>query len=290
MFKSADFREGGALHWETIVSLAITSHETSTTAVASPSKAVTTDDGSLTMAHAGHGECYHSLAGAESEARLLYLGVSAIADAWVQSRGVAVLDVGLGLGYNALLTLEAWADAPAPPSLTVHSLEIDAALVAALASGAASWQANWSQRRLQWCQALAPLGNGERGGDLELSIPHGHADAMATWRIHVAAAGERQLPMPPPSGYHYIWQDPFSPARNPDLWTEAWFKALAARAASDGCTLVTYSVARAVREALAKAGWSWRKVAAAQASKRHWLRAERMLNLGSEVEGACPRV
>src|SRR4051812_41230934 len=94
---------------------------------------LTTDDGSLSLLHPDHGEAYHSRLGATAEARLLYIESSGILGAFAASRPTRVLDVGLGLGYNARETLQAWADAPAAGELFIQSLEINPALVAALA-------------------------------------------------------------------------------------------------------------------------------------------------------------
>lgn len=52
--------------------------------------------------------------------------------------------------------------------------------------------------------------------------------------------------------------DGFSPACNPDLWSPQLFSALA-QASHGETTFATYSVARAVREGLAAAGFSWTK-------------------------------
>src|SRR4051812_14403400 len=91
-----------------------------------------TDDGSLSLVHPTHGEAYHSRLGATAEARLLYVESSGIKAAFAAQRPVAVLDVGLGLGYNARETLQAWAQTPRPGALSLLSLEIDPDLVRAL--------------------------------------------------------------------------------------------------------------------------------------------------------------
>jgi len=98
---------------------------------ASLGQILATEDGSLSLIHPDHGEAYHSRLGADTEARLLYIEASGIQARFAAAAPLAVLDVGLGLGYNAIHTLEAWANAASPGPLQVVSLEINLALVEA---------------------------------------------------------------------------------------------------------------------------------------------------------------
>ena len=231
---------------------------------------VTTADGSLTMIHPEHGETYHTQAGAMAEARLLYVESSGLAALWQEGpQCIAVLDVGLGLGLNAVATLTAWNEASNPGPLVIHSLEINRELVEALASGAAPWQEHWSPGITHFCAQLrlkAPH-------LYRAKIAHQSAAATATWQIHIHDAATTEVPPPPDaSGYTHVWQDPFSPEKNPPLWQAAWFSRVLATA-SPRCVLMTYSVAGPVRRALAAAGWSWRKLPALLPGKREWLTA-----------------
>lgn len=54
--------------------------------------------------------------------------------------------------------------------------------------------------------------------------------------------------------FDVIYQDPFSPKKNPILWTPQWFSKLR-MVVKKGAILSTYSASRAVREALAQTGW-----------------------------------
>lgn len=238
-------------------------------------KVVPTADGSLTLAHAEHGETYHSHAGAASEARDLYVVASGIEGRWADRRTpVTVLDVGLGLGYNAVATIASWQLADDPPDLTVQSLEIDAALVAALASGTAPWQANWPDRELMIACSLQRRHPEQREGSLQFAttLHHPRAGAVCDWTVTIGDASTAPLPEPPPGGWQFVWQDPFSPEKNPPMWTPTWFAKVRA-AAAPGCTLMTYSVARAVRDALTEAGWAVEKIPTTLKVKKHWLRA-----------------
>ena len=231
---------------------------------------VNTADGSLTLCHPEHGECYHSEAGAMAEARLLYVVSSGLAALWERGAAtISVLDVGLGLGLNAIATLSAWHGASGPGPLTINSLEINSDLVVALASGVAPWQANWPPHQIDFCLSLRPDGPGHYCAN----ITHPNNKASATWRIIVGnAATAALLPAPEAKGYSHIWQDPFSPEKNPPLWSDVWFGRMR-DCAAPGCVLMTYSVAGPVRRALAAGGWQWQKIPALLPAKREWLRA-----------------
>ena len=232
---------------------------------------VRTDDGSLTLSHPEHGECYHSQAGAAAEAYSLYIEASGIASAWAELPSLTgILDVGLGLGYNALATLTSWSKAEHAPTLALTSLEVDEALIRALASGEAPWQESWTGSEKDFCRALQQTAP----NCWTAALTSADGRAQATWTVWLGDASRATLPPPPAGGWRYVWQDPFSPSRNPVLWTRDWFARIGAGAAP-GCILMTYSVARAVREALADAGWTVAKIPTPHKTKRHWLKATR---------------
>ncbi|MDD9952541.1 MAG: MnmC family methyltransferase [Zetaproteobacteria bacterium] len=242
---------------------------------------VVTHDGSITLYNHEVGECYHSKGGALAEAQNLYIGGSGLCQRLqVGHHGVlSVADIGLGLGYNACSTLAAWESQETVPDLQLTSFESDTKLIRDLLTGRGSWQSNWDHRWLGYVCRFQ-LG-GLSSGPLQLltsSGRHPHSLAQYTWTIVISTASsnglrclfDQELASVPK--FDFIWQDAFSPLKNPDLWSADWFEAL--RAHSQGaCTLMTYSVARQVRDALTQSGWQWQKVKAGPGTKRHWLRA-----------------
>lgn len=221
---------------------------------------VTTADGSLTMSHGLHGECYHSRAGARLEAERLYIDGSDLIESLKSSRKIRVLDVGLGLGYNAIATISAWLAAPTPPPMTITSLEIDADLVQSLTSGNAPWQTGWDET---WRSIARKLNTGT-------PIQHHHHDVVCNWNVLIGDARET-LPQYSGLPFTHVWQDAFSPSTNPQLWCHEWFKTLASYT-EPGAILMSYSVARSVKDALTQTGWEWQRIPAT-GCKRHWLRA-----------------
>lgn len=234
---------------------------------------VETKDGSFTIRNPTIDECYHCFQGAKFEARCLYVEASGILTHFERptaqsenQRTVTVLDVGLGLGYNAIATVEAWLDAENPPDLTIVSLEIVGSLVQALASGIAPWQSNWTPAQLGASQCLKNICENRWLG----SMRHPKSGALFTWEVYVGDAAN--APVPDSVKYQFVWQDPFSPGKGPALWDEAWFRRLSKECAAD-CRLMTFSVARLLKDALAASGWQWKKIKGPAPGKRKWTTA-----------------
>ena len=229
---------------------------------------VVTADGTMSLHHPGYCEEYHSKFGARAEAEDLYMDASGFAAHLAASfTPITVLDVGLGLGYNALATVSRWINCRSAPPLNLVSLENNGALPSALASGAAPWMNGWSEDWRTFVQALNRL-NDTRW---TAAIVHPSTGATLQWTIIVGDATTTPFTSLPP--VDFVWQDAFSPKRNPEMWTSEWFGRMGA-AASPAAILVTYSVARLVRDNLTAADWNCYKIPAG-GSKRSWLKATR---------------
>lgn len=230
---------------------------------------VATDDGSLTLKQPVHGEEFHSRWGARSEAITLYLQSSGLSAALLSGGHVTVLDVGLGLGYNATEAIRAWQDFGRKGNLTILSLEIEPKLVQALQSGNAPWQHNWDKQAQEISMNLAPT----KSGWLACWDSTSPQVGSCRWEVIIGDACEtpwqkRLVGMP----CNFVWQDAFSPTKNPKLWTQDWFQKIRDCCHKDAI-LVTYSVARQVKDALVAAGFAINKIPAS-GTKRQWLRAQ----------------
>jgi tRNA 5-methylaminomethyl-2-thiouridine biosynthesis bifunctional protein len=230
-------------------------------------KLVETADGSMTMTHPGLGEDYHSKSGALSEAQGLYIEGSGFASRLHCDKPLSVLDVGLGLGYNALSTIGCWADSDVAQDLHILSLEIDAELVNLLASGQGPWQVNWNPKWLRYVASLKhahPL-------LWQAKIPHPRHEAVCCyWKVAIGNGSSLPLQSLKHQFFDFIWQDPFSPKHGDTLWDEAWFRKIR-NLCADSAVLMTYSTAGLVKRALASAGWQWKKIPGQ--GKREWLKA-----------------
>ena len=228
-------------------------------------EAFETGDGSLTMKHPEHDELYHSHSGALFEAKTLYIEGSEFASRIKAGTPVHVLDVGLGLGYNAIATIDAWLDCDKPSDLSIFSLEYNPNLVAAIASGAAPWQKNWDEAWLAICASLQKKSDSQFDGE----FTHGSGAKLA-WVVNIGDAKGVELQCFG-AKFDFVWQDPFSPSKNPSMWDKTWFKKVF-ECSRSGTSLMTYSVSRVVKDSLTDAGWAWKKISGSK-GKKNWLKA-----------------
>ena len=205
-----------------------------------------TADGSATLFVPALNEHYHSHHGARQESAHVFIWHGLLP--LLQARGggaqpLRILEVGLGTGLNALLTLEASQAAGA--YIDYEGLEtypLPPAVVAAL-------QPEWDQRGSPLRELFAAL----------------HA---APWNAPMAllpgfVLRKRQQALEqttlPPNRYDLIYFDAFAPEKQPELWTEAIFRQLFA-AAAPSAVLVSYCAQGQFRRHLRAAGWLTEKL------------------------------
>lgn len=230
---------------------------------------VKTADGSYTIRHEGHGQEFHSTEGAKFEAWELYVVASGFLGALDHSRGfIRILDVGMGLSYNACATIAAWLQSAGENSVEMTSLEIDPRLAQIMVGAQAPWCRGWEPTWLAGPKALTR--HGENLWNAELSHPK--TGKTLTWRIVVGDASEAAAETFG-HNFDYVWQDPFTPELNPGMWSAEWFAKLSAVSAPD-VNLMTYSVSRVVKDALEAGGWVHERFRT-PGRKRHWLRASK---------------
>ena len=224
---------------------------------------VETDDGSLTIRHSGHGQDFHSTEGAMYEARELYVVASGYLDALgMDGETLHILDVGMGLAYNAAASVAAWLESDGKRSVSMVSLEIDPRLASVVAGGGAPWFKGWGDA---WLAGPRAFGEG-----FTARLQHPKSAAVCDWVILVGD-GTKTLKSVNQTRFDFVWQDPFTPELNPGMWSSEWFS-LVRRVVSEGAVLMTYSVSRVVKDALESGGWSQQKIKT-PGRKRHWLRA-----------------
>ncbi|MCX6127107.1 MAG: MnmC family methyltransferase [Proteobacteria bacterium] len=227
---------------------------------------IPTDDGSWTVKHPGNGQNFHSTEGAKFEAWQLYVVASGLPAALSEQVRVRVLDVGMGLGYNAAATIVAWLESPGQADLDLLSLELDPHLVQVLVDGLAPWCEGWSESWRAGPRALKKSNERQFSAQIEHPLSH----RVLHWSINVGDASlgkwrNGEL-------FEFVWQDPFTPELNPVLWSVEWFEML--RSVSHAKTLLmTYSVSRIVKDALNSGNWAY-KTFDTPGRKRHWLRCK----------------
>ena len=207
---------------------------------------VITASGAPAMRDRLTGELMHPLVGPLVEAPRLYIEPSRLKERLSQDDSadpLVLLDVGLGAGSNAV---HAWRLAQSLPRVArrLSILSFDRSLAALELALAPEHRKAFGLDGDAFLAAEALLEDG------------GHESERVTWSLHLgelvpvlqALATER------PRVADIVYWDPFSPRKNPDLWTLTAFTALRALC-RDGVTLHTYSRATSVRTALLLAGF-----------------------------------
>ncbi|QNI70660.1 MnmC family methyltransferase [Cyanobium sp. NS01] len=190
-------------------------------------------DGSFSLHSGAFGEGFHSPAGARWEADHTYLGPAEL-QRYAAGAELRVLDVGVGLGYNSAVLLEAAAER----GLTLRwwGLEQDLRPLQ-LALADPGFCAQWRPSTLQ---QLGQVLRGEAGwsGRILWGDARQQLAGLEPW-----LRGRCDL----------VLLDPFSPRHCPQLWSQDFLGRLA-RLLAPGGRLLTYCSAAAVRGSLRDAG------------------------------------
>lgn len=201
---------------------------------------IPTEDGSLTLYSEHFQEACHSTSGAREETLLHYLRGCQIVEKLRTKDALTILEVGFGTGLGLELTYEETVDLNKP--LHFVSLEIDRELV------------EWFFARPENSAYKV-----ERKSHMGLEYIEGQRGHMS----FVILIGNARQGLPlylkhHPLKWHAIYQDAFSPKRNPVLWTTEWFELLKNFSAED-VILSTYSASSSIRKSLREAGWQLSK-------------------------------
>ena len=210
-----------------------------------------TGDNSETLYSESVGEAFHSLAGAEGETLYNFIEGCEIVSRGQKQKSLKILEIGLGIGLGYALTMKALGR-QFEKKITFITTEIDPKL-------------------LKWCQenTLFPEGFPYPSfRDLKKEKRDGLSYAWAQRgraKLIVLLGDVRQtLPLAVDKGVlsltkesdlvDCIYQDPFSPKRNPELWTNSWFRYLKTLCSKEAI-LSTYSASVSVRKSLIDAGF-----------------------------------
>ncbi|MET4076622.1 tRNA (5-methylaminomethyl-2-thiouridine)(34)-methyltransferase MnmD [Hymenobacter sp. UYCo722] len=226
-----------------------------------------TADGSATLFVPALDEHYHSQHGARQESVHVYIrhGLLPLLPAAAETdQPLRILEIGLGTGLNALLTLEAAQAAGATVEYDgLETFPLPPAVVATL-------QPEWTERGTPIKELFAAL----------------HA---APWDMPVALLPGfglckrhqfLQAALLPAGCYHLIYFDAFAPEKQPELWTAAVFAQLYA-AAAPGAVLVSYCAQGQFRRNLRAAGWLTERLPGPP-GKREMTRALKVGKVGNE--------
>ena len=202
------------------------------------------------------GETMHPVAGPAAEAEALYVRQLRLSERFCEAREEFVIwDVGLGAGANSLAAIQALRDVAGRVIVVSFDHTLEALRFAVEHAG-----------ELDYFGELRAIATRVAGGESDLGFKMGKAEVR--WRIGLGdfpgllatakgssgrhtAAGTSWSPSP-----HVVLFDPFSPARNPEMWTLALFRDLFCRLdPARPCALATYSRTTFVRVSLLLAGF-----------------------------------
>lgn len=192
-------------------------------------KLLITEDGSPTLFNEAFNEACHSTSGASLETQVHYLQGCQIEALMQAQPEIHILEVGFGTGLGWRETLKLKEKFP-DCFLHFYSLELTEELV-------------------RWA---LPEGNLVAAGNklaIEFAAPGAKLKVIIGDARQTLLDWGEALPR-----FDAIYQDAFSPRRNPTLWTTEWFKLLGSLS-KPGARLSTYSASTSIRKALIAAGF-----------------------------------
>jgi tRNA U34 5-methylaminomethyl-2-thiouridine-forming methyltransferase MnmC len=203
---------------------------------------VTLRNGARAVRHLGHGEVMHPSIGPWQEALRLYVEQPRLAERLRQpGPPLVILDVGLGAATNAVAALTCARELghERRRALELISLEVDLAPLRLALADPSGFP--FLQPFREPAEALMREGTWHEEG--------------LRWTLHQGDAPPfLEGPLPPAD---LVFFDPFSPAANPAMWTEAVLSRVRARCREEeeGALLMTYSAATPTRVTLLLAGF-----------------------------------
>ena len=193
-------------------------------------KVVLTSDQSPTLWSEAFDENCHSVAGAKQETQYIYIeGCELLEKA--KKGPINILEVGFGAGHGLKETYEFFKSQAPQCEVHFYSLELDEDLIP------------WAFEDL----IHLPLPQ-KKGTCYQGKLDH------FEYNILIGDA-RKVVPNFPFPKIHAIFQDAFSPDKNPTLWTVEWFELLKSLSSPD-VILTTYSASSKVKKGLFEAGWS----------------------------------
>jgi hypothetical protein len=206
-----------------------------------PYELVTLRGGSHSIRSMAHGETMHIGTDPRTEAMELHVGQQLLAErvaAGTDANPFVVWDIGLGPAGNALAAMEALTENTHP--VEIHSFEIDTEVL---------------EFALEHADALSYLKGWERVLGQLLAEGEAQPTPQIRWRLHRGDFSRSRPEAPAPSA---IFFDPYSPARNAEMWSMETFQMIHDVASGEGapdCMMTNYTRSTSVRVTMLLAGW-----------------------------------
>ena len=207
-------------------------------------KIIKTEDNTETVWSEFFDEACHNLSGAYDETIHNYIQGCNIDKRFTQNNDFTILDVGFGVGIGLKAVIDQLELNPNfKNTVTYYSIEMDQALL--------DWSLKTTLPFLNLEQGLNSTRtekvNFYFGQYKNIDIKIFIGDGRST--LPLAFSNQQILPI------HAIFQDAFSPKKNPSLWTVEWFSFL--KCISHPTVLLsTYSASVSIRKSLLAAEWN----------------------------------
>jgi chorismate dehydratase len=202
-------------------------------------KLIKTDDNTETVWSEYFSEACHNLSGARDETYHNYIHGCHLPDFFNLNQPLHILDVGFGVGMGLACLIE-FVETNSFATTPIHytSIELDDSF--------ALWTLDKYLPELKLLKNNLHDLEYLRGTYKNININIFLGDG----RITLPCAFDKKL-LPK---FNIIFQDPFSPKKNPTLWTVEWFKFLK-QSSLENIRLATYSASVSIRKSMVAAGW-----------------------------------
>ncbi len=221
-----------------------------------------TDDGSHTLDSERYSQTYHSINGALTEARHVFLDASGVSERLRQGLPTNVLEIGFGVGLNALLTADLASSHRA--RLNYYSFEHDlpcADVIRPLAYQELLITPGLFDALLTMVDQAVPAvpaeqlsGAGSGKNNLDHAVPTSFVlSDTVNVHLYLCDAAASCFKSSCNTEFHAIYLDAFSADANPECWSAEFIEKLANVLDRDG-RLSTYSARGHVRRAMLAAG------------------------------------
>ena len=213
-------------------------------------KIVRLKNGAFSVHSLAHAETCHPVVGPAAEAENLYINQLRLPDRLRAHRGPFVIwDIGLGAAANVLTLLRVTRDIPCEMRIVSFDQTIELLAFGLEHAGELEYFAGYeSCVRSLLQQHRTGFSNGAQQIAWEL-----HLADFPSWLAQFVSAADMKNKLPTPD---LILFDPFSPAKNPAMWTQALFENLfRAINPERPCLMPTYSRSTMLRVTLLLAGF-----------------------------------
>lgn len=210
---------------------------------------VLTEDGSFSIFSNKYQESAHSIHGAISETKLRFTQGCNLEDLMNSTENnLTVFEVGYGLGIGALETISLWLKQKRNSNLIFISCEIDIELIHwCISNSEALFKSIYGEKVISVIQNLKYI-------EEEKVYKANNINNLTLIIIPGDITSSDYLAKNYKEKVDCIFQDAYSPKKNPELWSLEWFLKMKAICKKNSI-LSTYSSSQSVRENLVNAGF-----------------------------------